>query len=221
MIISYGLLHWRILGFSPVLFRVFHEDADEFGDEIVEDADGGAELFPVDLAVPGGPAVHELIAEGIEAVEEDGEEDGGFLFRQRLVGDAFVDGKESLPLTLRKPSLLEAPERTEDVTVVHKNADTVGVVFPGEPVDAVFRVQLTDPAEKAMEQAPLRGGFVQIQIPGIGGVEGDPKQKEGGVGVFAFLRRVQPAQCPVNAQPDPRGRVVPDLPMPFFQCFKA
>lgn len=184
----------------------------------MEDADGGLELFAVDLAVPGGAAVHELVAEGVESVEKDGEEDGGFPFGEGLEGEALTVFEEAFPFGLRKASLLEEPERSENIRVVNKDADAVAVIVPGEGVDAVVFVHLADLVEEAVEEGTLGGGGVGVELAGVGRVEGNPEMQEAGVEIGGVFGDVEPAQGAVNAQADSGWRMIPHRPVPLFQC---
>ena len=59
---------------------------DNYRDHRLQDAGTIADLGAVYLAVPGGTAVEELVAEHIEAVEQDAAEDEGVLLCQGTLG---------------------------------------------------------------------------------------------------------------------------------------
>ena len=81
-----SLLQWGEAGGAPGGGGVFEDEVDDNGDHGLQDAGTIADLGAVDLAVPGGTAVEELVAEHIEAIKKDAAEDEGVFLCQGTLG---------------------------------------------------------------------------------------------------------------------------------------
>ena len=73
---------------------------DNYRYHVHQNTGGVADLGAVDLAVPGGAAVEELVAEHIEAVEQDAAEDEGVLLCQGTLGRPLAGLETLFPFRL-------------------------------------------------------------------------------------------------------------------------
>lgn len=89
-----------------------------------------ANLIPVDFALPGGSTMNQLVAQNIEAVEENPDKDNCILYRQSFLSHRTALVKFLNPLFLCQPAIMEIPETTRHILIVDEEADLTGVIFP-------------------------------------------------------------------------------------------
>ena len=105
--------------------RVLHHDVDEDGYEEAQDRGAVTHLIPVDGAVPGRTAVHELVAQDVEPVEDEAERAGGIL-RGKGPGEGTGRRPEPLlPVLVALDPVVMLPEGVEDVPVLHEQGHPV------------------------------------------------------------------------------------------------
>lgn len=200
-------IHDRIDGVAPVGLRVVHHQGDDDRHQLFEQARAVAQLLAVDLAVPGGAAMDQLVAQGVEAVEHDREEQGGVAARQRHAGRALRAVEALLPFGLGEPAVPVLPEQVEDIGIVEQGADAGGEFLPDEAVDQLIPVEVAELLEEVHERGLVGGPLAVVGFLGVGGIEGDPQEDEAAIGVLRLLGALQPAEGAMDAQPE-AGRVL-------------
>ena len=198
--------------------RVVHHDLDDDGHELPHDRVCIAQLVAIDVAVPGGPAVDELVAQCVEPAEDHGQHIAGTVLCQGMPGRT-VGGTESrLPVVSAVEAVEMVPVGLEDEFLIEQHADGTGVLFPDHACQAFPLVQLSKPLEEEAEQPGLRQ-TVLTHLVGVGRVEGDPQEDEAPVLVIATLGPVEPGQRTVDAKRKEVGPVVSLCPLSHLQLF--
>jgi hypothetical protein len=111
---------------APVFFGRIDHDVDEHGHEHGEQVGAVANLDAVDAAFPGGAAVHELVAQDVEAVEDFREEEGDAPMGKVAQGVCLVLVEAPPPLGVSRVAgdgPLSFPEGLEHVGVLNDRAD--------------------------------------------------------------------------------------------------
>ena len=95
--------------------RVVHHDVDEDRQEPTQDRRAITDLPSVHAAVPGRPAMQQLVAQNVEAIKQNGEDRRRVLLSDRYRDD-FVACRQPLrPVFATRKAVLMAPERREDI----------------------------------------------------------------------------------------------------------
>src|SRR5690554_4905782 len=197
----------RIARIAPVAVGIVQQDGDDGRHHLAHDVVGVAQLLAVDRAAPGGAAVDQLVAKGVETLEDDAQHRAGVVVGQRRMGSLARRGKACFPVLAAGQTVLVVPVGLEDVAVVEQHADRPGVAAPNQLVEVVVAIQLTQ-ALQELSQQPTLGHAHLAQVVGVGGIEGDPQEDEAAILVIALLRALQPAQGPVDAKSDALGMVL-------------
>jgi len=182
-----------------------HHDVDEDRQQPRQHGRPVAHLRAVDAALPGRPAVHQLVAQHVEPVEHDPQQDRRVEPRHRRGDLALARRQMPLPSLMAGHAVLLVPERREHVFVGQQRADLLREPLPHRFVDAVRRVQQDELLEIALERITLAG--LGGKIARIGGIEADPQQDEAHVGVVRLRHRpAEPADRLVHPEPDCFGK---------------
>ncbi len=110
-----------------------------------------AQLLAVDLAGPSGAAVDQLVAQGVEAVENHRQQHVRVAAGQRIVRRFFGAGKALLPFGCIDAAALVLPKHLIHVGVVEQNANAPRKLAPDQPVDALVPVQIAELLQKSPE----------------------------------------------------------------------
>ena len=161
---------------APVALRVLLHDVQHGGDKGGEDAARIFELAAVGGAGKGCAAVDDLVAQGVEAVEQHDQHAIGILCRQRGVRFLFGAGKSVLPRRLADFAVVKIPKGLEGVAVVQQRADAAGVGLPHQLVQQPFFVQTAHGLQKLPKIAALGRQGAAVDFLGIGGVESNPQR---------------------------------------------
>ena len=100
-----------------------HHDFNHHGHDVRHQRGTVLHLGTVDLAVPRGAAVHQLVAQGVDALEDQRQQFGRVTLCQQDGGFALASGLAGLPRGFVDLAALEAPERFKDVGVVEQHTD--------------------------------------------------------------------------------------------------
>ena len=92
-----------------------HHDCNHHGHDVRHQRGAVLHLGTVDLAVPRGAAVHQLVAQGVDALEDQRQQFGRVTLGQQDGGFALASGLAGLPRGFVDLATLEAPERFKDV----------------------------------------------------------------------------------------------------------
>ena len=174
---------------APVALRVLLHDVQHGGDKGGEDVARVFELAAVGGAGKGCAAVDNLVAQGVEAVEQHGEHAIGILCRQRGVRFLFGAGKSVLPRRLADFAVVKIPKGLEGVAVVQQGADAARIGLPNQLIEQPFLVQAAHGLQKLPEIAALRGHRMPVDFIGVGGVKGNPQGDKAEIQTFAVFRR--------------------------------
>ena len=202
----------------PRRCRIVHHDADDQRYKIRHQCSAVAYLIAVDLALPGSTAMHELIAEHVEAWQQDGEQCQRSLFCQCLVCLASGLTEQRIPGIRRQRAVLGFPKRWEDVGVLQQQADRPGVFMPQHVLNELAGIETENLGKKAFKHLVLRSCALGAETRCISRIERDPQEDEAGVDVLAaLLGLVQPTECPVHAQAERRVVSLTFLAVALFQ----
>lgn len=116
-------LNHRITPHLPLHAGALHHQVDHHGDQVGHDVGAAGDLVAVGGALPGGAAVDELVAEGVEAVEEFGQDAVGAHLADGAVGAGLGVAEAVLPGGLVDGAFFVVPEGLEHVLVVQEAAD--------------------------------------------------------------------------------------------------
>src|SRR5690606_31864289 len=141
----------RIASIAPQRIRVIQHQQNDHRHQLAEQVGTVTQLVPVDAAVPGSAAMHDLVAQGIDSIEQDPKYGGCVAVGQcELCGSPAV-GKALGPLLLGDLAILVVPEALEHIGVVQQCADTAGELGPHQILDQILFVQCTELVEKCLE----------------------------------------------------------------------
>jgi len=183
-------LYDGIVDCAPVFVFGVEHDVDQDGHEHGEHVAAVEDLGAIDLALPSGAAVHELVSQDVEAVEDFGKEQRDALVGKIFERIGFVFFKALEPLGIAAvlgESALAFPEGLEDVAVFDQGFDGAGEFFPEQIVDAAGGVVLDQFFDEGAERFAFAEFFVGVFAVGIAGVEGDPEADESQVDVIGLF----------------------------------
>ena len=126
--------------------------------------------------------MHELVAQDVQPVENDGQDNTGFTAHDRFHGGLHTQIKLSFPAVAGVVLPQCPPERLEDEFVTDERPDRACKLLEQErtqPVAGVYRQEL---GEELPELLP--GTLFETELAGVGGIEGDPQEYELGILVF-------------------------------------
>lgn len=195
-----------------------HHDLHHHGHDLAHEVGAVLHLGTVELAVPRGAAVHQLVAQGVDALEDQRQQFGRVALGQQDGGFALAGGQAFLPGGGIDFAALEAPERFKDIGVVQQDADGAAEAVPHQIVEPPVRVQPMQLVQKGAKAVLLGQALLGRNVLRIGGVEGNPQEDAAGVGVVALGRALQPAEGAVHAQVQPGGQAVARGTVAVFEC---
>lgn len=191
-----------IEGLTPVVSWVVHHEVDEDGHEKGKDIRSIAHLFAVYTAVPGRTAMHQLVSQYIEPVEDETQHLRAVAGLKRLGEGAGRGPEPLLPVLETVDPVMMLPEGIEDVAVVEQQPHWPGESLPDGLVDAAIGIERRQPLEEIQKCGPLaQRDRLKLPFVGIGGVEGDPEEDEACVVIVpASLGPADPADGTVDSQ---------------------
>lgn len=110
-----------------------------------------AQLWSVDTAIPGRPTVHDLIAQGVDAIEQHREYIGSIALCQSGLCSASAVGETFASLLLGDLAVLVIPEALENVWVIQQHADASGKLGPDQFLYLPLAIQIAKFAQKGTE----------------------------------------------------------------------
>lgn len=130
--------------------------------------------------------MHQLVAQGVDALEDQRQQFGRVALGQQDGGFALAAGQAFLPGGGIDLAALEAPERFKDIRVVQQDADGAAKGVPHQIVEPPVGVQPMQLVQKGAKAVLLGQALLGWNVLRIGGVEGNPQKDEAGVGVVAL-----------------------------------
>ena len=211
-------LHHRIAGFTPICVDAAHHDGDDQRYQLGHDVAAVLELRTIDRAVPRRAAVHELIAHGVDALQDLGEQIGRVVLGKQFGRALLAAGESLFPLVLGDLSALVRPERLIDVRRIEQHANRAAEFLPDHPIEMFLSVLVVQPIQEFGVRRLCAQTLLWRQFLSVGGVEGDPQKNEFSVGVvFTLLGTIEPTERSVNAHVQPHGHATADFSMVFFE----
>ena len=149
---------------------MFHHDMDTRRHNLAHDLRCVPHLVTVDAAVPGGTAMHHLIPEGIEAPEQNTENQCGIAIAECTMGCSLVPAKSLHPYCFFNPAVVIIPEWLENILVVDQETDGARKLGPDNFVQQILLVQMDQLLDETGKKALLCD---QNVIAGIGNMYAD------------------------------------------------
>lgn len=195
-----------------------HHDLHHHGHDLAHEVGAVLYLGAIGSAVPGGAAMHQLVAQGVDALEDQRQQLGRVALGQQDGGFALAGRQAFLPGGGIDLAALEAPERFKDIRVVQQDADGAAEGVPHQIVEPPVGVQPMQLVQKGTKAVLLGQALLGWNVLRIGSVEGNPQKDKTGVGVVALRRALQPAEGAVHAQVQPCGQAVARGTVAVFEC---
>ena len=136
--------------------------------------------------LPGRAAVHQLVAQRVDARQHDRQHRHGVEPAERRLRGVVGRSERALEVVLCDRPALRFPELREHVAVVEQHADAAAELGPHQPVEALVPfVELGELVEERAERLLLRLVVALVDLGRVGGVERDPQVDELAVEVAA------------------------------------
>jgi len=182
--------------------RVIEHEVGKDWNQGSEDLRTAFHLIAVRGAVPSGPAVKDLVAKEIEPIKEKAQDRCGVTVFNRTNHNAACGKEAPFPIFVAGNTILVLPEGVEYVSVLEKLPDGPLKALPDHSVETTFLIERIQPLKEFLEMCALSAaGLTKALLIGIGRIERDPVEDEGGVVVFRLLSTTDPADCAVDPKP--------------------
>jgi len=139
-----------------------------------------AHLSAVGLAVPGCPAVRQLVAQHVKTVEQDGQHHVGLLPHQCLHRRRAAGRELLLPPAAAVMVAQGAPERLEDELVLDQRSYCAAELAEQDGVQLPLAVQRQQGGEVGLELVAL--AQLLAELAGVGGIVRIPDELTSGSG---------------------------------------
>lgn len=197
-----ALFNNRIERLPPIFVRIVHHYVDEYRHQKFKDCRAVADLRAVDGAVPGGPAVDQLVTQNIKPVKNETQHAGRTCGLNGLRETAGGSVESLFPVVIAINPVMELPERVEHIPVLHEVADWTGKALPDGVVNLLVGIKRNQFGKEIIERGTFAGGYtLQCTLISVGGVECNPHEQESGVVIITgLLGAANPADRAVDPQ---------------------
>jgi hypothetical protein len=215
------LSNHRVEGLAPVPGGVVHHDADENRNQGRQYGGTIADLIAIDAAIPGCPAVHQLIAQHIEPVEHDREQRNGVARCKRVIDRALGFAESLCMIAIARRAVMVAPEGGEYIGIVQEQPDFLRKAGPDTRIDHLAAIERDEGMKIAAKRLSLLA-LSRVDLACIGRIEGHPQQDELHIQIVSLcFGATQPAQGAMHAQGERFWKAISDVSLAGFQGLVA
>jgi len=134
------------------MLGIVHHQIDKDRQETAKERRSVPHLVAVYIAVPGRAAVHQLVSQDVEPIEQDRQDPHRVVLTQGVI-DGYATALEFVfPVLVAWRAVLMLPERMVDIAIVQKEADFLTEPLPNRVVDTVTPIELYERREKRLEE---------------------------------------------------------------------